>query len=240
MQRHASFRPKAGGILERSRHLLVKTPGGRATDRLIRSAKTMIGRGEECDLVIDSPFVSKVHAALEVRGESAYVLDMKSRNGVVVNGRKVSKGGERQLRQGDEIGIGDCVLTYSEHGDGDESTQLFLDGGTSAGGSDAIFVDAQTWEVWIEGKPLPVRLSKQEMELLKTLFERAGSVCAREELCNAVWGEGNYDTWNMLNRLVLRLREKVEPDSKNPTLIVTIPGVGYMLRIHERRPDSPL
>jgi len=207
---------------------------------VIQPARTVIGRGAECDLVIDSPFVSKVHATIEVRGDSAYVLDMKSRNGVLVNGRPLPRGGERQLRQGDDIGIGDCVITYSERDDGDESTQLFLDGGASAGGSDAIFVDAQRWKVWIQGEPLPVTLSKQEMELLKTLFEKAGSVCTREELCDGVWGEGRYDTWNMLNRLVLRLREKVEPDPKNPTLIVTIPGVGYMLRIHERLAESSL
>lgn len=203
-------------------------------DFVISSERAVIGRAADCDIMLESAYVSRAHAALEVRDDNAYLADLRSRNGVLVNGQRLSK--EHRLRPGDEIAIGDCVLTYVEHVAGGESTQLFL-GSQDAAQDEYIFVDAERWEVSVRGEPLARKLSLQEMTLLKLLFEHGGNVCTRETLGDAIWGAGQYD-FNMLHRLVHRLKEKVESDPKNPRYIEAISGVGYKLRGANRPPEG--
>ncbi|MCK9523573.1 MAG: FHA domain-containing protein [Proteobacteria bacterium] len=70
-----------------------------------------IGRSEACNLVLDDPGVSRLHAAI-VRDESGLFLeDLGSRNGCVVNGRHVS--GRVALAHGDEITIGKQSIRIS-------------------------------------------------------------------------------------------------------------------------------
>lgn len=70
----------------------------------------IVGRSTECQLSLDDPLVSRRHAVLRVRRDGVSVQDLGSRNGVIVNGAKIS--GERELTGGDKIAIGsqDMVL----------------------------------------------------------------------------------------------------------------------------------
>lgn len=63
----------------------------------------VIGRGGDCDVVIDDPEVSLNHAKVLLREEGAFIRDLESRKGVFVNGISVS--GLRRLRGGDLIQI---------------------------------------------------------------------------------------------------------------------------------------
>lgn len=67
----------------------------------------VIGRSEECDVPIDHDSVSKVHAYIS-RGEdgSFQILDAGSRNGVTVNGKRVSTSTPMRVRADDVIRIG--------------------------------------------------------------------------------------------------------------------------------------
>jgi DNA-binding winged helix-turn-helix (wHTH) protein len=56
----------------------------------LRQGETVIGRGEEADLVIDSVDVSRRHATVTVKGETAVVEDLGSKNGTLLNGRPVT------------------------------------------------------------------------------------------------------------------------------------------------------
>ncbi len=64
----------------------------------------VVGRSTECQLSLDDPLVSRRHAVLRVRRDGVSVQDFGSRNGVLVNGVKIS--GERELSAGDKVGIG--------------------------------------------------------------------------------------------------------------------------------------
>lgn len=64
----------------------------------------VIGRSGECQLSLDDPLVSRKHASLNVRAEGVSVQDLESRNGVYVNGTRIS--GSRDLTDGDRITIG--------------------------------------------------------------------------------------------------------------------------------------
>lgn len=73
-----------------------------------------------------------------------------------------------------------------------------------------------------------VRLTQLEVRLLDVLMLNVGQVLTSEQLIAAVWGAEGGDR-AMLKQLVYRLRTKVEGSDDQPTLIETIPNVGYTL-----------
>jgi len=72
-------------------------------------------------------------------------------------------------------------------------------------------------------------LTRGEFDLLATLARHRGTVLARERLMQAVfhraWDPGD----RTIDVLVARLRDKLEHDPRQPTLILTIRGEGYLL-----------
>jgi len=71
----------------------------------------ILGGGEKSTLTLDSEEVSRQHAKL-TRTEGEYTIeDLGSRNGIVLNGLKVHSA---ILRDGDQVQLGDVVLSYRE------------------------------------------------------------------------------------------------------------------------------
>lgn len=78
----------------------------------------------------------------------------------------------------------------------------------------------------------PVSLKAMEYKLLKYLVDNCGRVVTKDELLKDVWddefiGEGTLAVH------VRHLREKIEDDPKEPKLIKTVWGVGYMMEAYE-------
>ena len=72
---------------------------------------THIGRSPSSDVVLDDASVSRRHALITRRGDRTVILDDRSRNGVHVNGTRVS---EADLHDGDTIVCGHVTLRYVE------------------------------------------------------------------------------------------------------------------------------
>jgi len=86
-------------------------------------------------------------------------------------------------------------------------------------------VDMSRREVKRAGEPL--HLKPREYELLVFLARHRGMVLSRDLILERVWG-WDYDGGSRtVDVHVHWLREKIEPDPKNPTRIVTVRGVGY-------------
>jgi hypothetical protein len=68
-----------------------------------------IGRNSSCQLAIDDPLVSRRHAILTVQQDRLFLEDLQSRNGVLVNGRRIS--GSVEVKAGDRVMIGAQELT---------------------------------------------------------------------------------------------------------------------------------
>jgi adenylate cyclase len=66
-----------------------------------------IGRTEGNDLVLNHPSVSRKHARVEVRNNGWWIVDLKSTNGVKVNGNLIT---ESQINSGDKILVGSVQL----------------------------------------------------------------------------------------------------------------------------------
>lgn len=73
-----------------------------------------------------------------------------------------------------------------------------------------------------------ISLTVNEFKLLLLLMENAPNVLTRNFILEKLWDiDGNYIDANALSVYIKRLREKIEYDGKNPTLIATVRGVGY-------------
>ena len=74
-----------------------------------------------------------------------------------------------------------------------------------------------------------VILSPTEFELLHALAANAGAAMTREELLREVWGTEYTEDTKLVDVCIRRLRQKVETDASNPTVVLTVRGVGYSL-----------
>jgi DNA-binding response OmpR family regulator len=76
----------------------------------------------------------------------------------------------------------------------------------------------------------PVRLTRLELRLLQILLANAGHTLPPERLLTHVWGSRGAGDRQLLKQLVHRLRQKIETDAAQPRYLVTVSGVGYVLR----------
>ncbi len=114
--------------------LVGPTPG--AEYALNGGSRHVIGRGEECDVSVNHPSVSRVHAEIHNLGDGRYELvDRESANGIRVNGVELPRG---ILDARDTVELGDVVFKFIPAGDvyvpgADESQQISSLGGFEAG-----------------------------------------------------------------------------------------------------------
>jgi two-component system KDP operon response regulator KdpE len=81
-----------------------------------------------------------------------------------------------------------------------------------------------------------VYLSEKEFDLLLVLARHRDKVLLHEQLLSEVWGKEFYQQVDYLRSYIHVLRRKLEKSPANPALIISKPGVGYMLV--SRTPES--
>ena len=106
--------------------ILVSYKGKKQGEIEIEKDRISIGRATENDICIESPFVSRKHAAIIRDGVSLAVVDLDSQNGTYVNSRKVRA---QTMNHQDEIKIGYHTIRYL---DPDSPTRVSLGGVRSA------------------------------------------------------------------------------------------------------------
>ena len=72
-----------------------------------------------------------------------------------------------------------------------------------------------------------IALTRLEFDLLVALAKEPGRVFSREALLSEVWGYRPATDTRLVNVHIQRLRAKVEVYSENPSIILTVRGVGY-------------
>lgn len=87
-------------------------PGG---DRVPLDRALVIGRAPACELRLEDPSVSRLHARIEAGGPGATIEDIGSTYGTFVDGRRID--GRRALAAGTTIELGDCRLQVAERDD---------------------------------------------------------------------------------------------------------------------------
>ncbi|RME45612.1 MAG: hypothetical protein D6791_10310 [Chloroflexi bacterium] len=88
-------------------------------------------------------------------------------------------------------------------------------------------LDDATGIVWVNGRQVE-NLSNKELRLLELLYNNPGRVCQKEEIWQAVWPEYEEGMEDYpIQKLVSRLRQKIEPNPSRPRYILTVWGRGY-------------
>jgi hypothetical protein len=87
---------------------LIRIDGGNPVTHVL-SRRTRIGRATGCELQIDSSSVSRHHALIMVGTRETIIEDLNSTNGVLVNGRKVTR---VVLNDGDALTFGETQFRY--------------------------------------------------------------------------------------------------------------------------------
>lgn len=93
-----------------------------------------------------------------------------------------------------------------------------------------VFLDADSGDVWVDGIRIPV-LTDLEFRLLSLLCDRLDKLTDKYHIVTSVWGEnylGEVDDARV-EKLVSRLRSKIESDPANPRYLITQRGRGYKL-----------
>jgi DNA-binding response OmpR family regulator len=73
-------------------------------------------------------------------------------------------------------------------------------------------------------------LSPKECEILKLLVEHPDEVIDRNRIIDVVWGDEYFPSPRTIDNFILKLRNKIEEDPRNPVHILTAHGTGYKLR----------
>jgi two-component system, OmpR family, KDP operon response regulator KdpE len=83
-----------------------------------------------------------------------------------------------------------------------------------------------------------VHLTPTEYNLLHELAVHPNQVLFHEQLLTAVWGSEYRNDVDYLRSYIHILRKKLEADPSNPEIILSSPGVGYMLAIPEEETST--
>jgi two-component system response regulator RegX3 len=88
-----------------------------------------------------------------------------------------------------------------------------------------IVLDSDRHQLQVRGEP--VALPLKEFELLELLMVNAGRVLTRGQIIDRVWGSDYFGDTKTLDVHIKRLRSKIELHPSEPTIIVTVRGLGY-------------
>lgn len=88
-----------------------------------------------------------------------------------------------------------------------------------------INLDSDRHQLLVRGEP--VSLPLKEFELLELLMVNAGRVLTRGQIIDRVWGSDYFGDTKTLDVHIKRLRSKIELHPSEPTIIVTVRGLGY-------------
>ncbi len=91
-------------------------------------------------------------------------------------------------------------------------------------------LDVEAGDVYVDGELVPA-LTELEYRLMLLLYGNMDKICDKYSIVEAVWGESYIDQVDdaRIEKLIGRLRQKIEPDPLNPKYLITIRGRGYKL-----------
>ena len=97
-------------------------------------------------------------------------------------------------------------------------------------GPRGVRIDVEAGDVWVDGKIAPI-LTDLEYKLMLLLYGNLDKICDKYRIVESVWGENYIDEVDdaRIEKLVSRLRDKIEPDPAAPKYLLTIRGRGYKL-----------
>jgi len=90
-----------------------------------------------------------------------------------------------------------------------------------------VTMDVERHIVNVNGNEIAMPL--KEFDLLEMLLRNAGRVLTRGQLIDRVWGSDYFGDTKTLDVHIKRIRAKIEQTPSEPTLLVTVRGLGYRI-----------
>jgi two-component system KDP operon response regulator KdpE len=87
------------------------------------------------------------------------------------------------------------------------------------------------------GPDRSLHLTPLEFRLLECLSRSAGMIVTQRQLIAEVWGNDKEGDTRGLRSCVKQLRQKIEPNPRQPRYVLTEAGVGYRLQLEEERQE---
>jgi ABC transport system ATP-binding/permease protein len=128
--------------------------------------RQVIGRGKEADIRLDAPVISRRHAVLQAGAPEWSITDLGSKNGTVLNGKRIPR--TEPLKVGDIIQIGPFRLEYEGQG--------------------RLSRSAATKGLRLDGKKLTWQVGKSSQR--KTILNDVNISCYPQEFIALVGGSG--------------------------------------------------
>lgn len=88
-----------------------------------------------------------------------------------------------------------------------------------------LVIDDHAKEVRLNGTTLP--LTPREYALIRLLASEPGKVFSTQEIIERAWGTERFVSSEDVKKYIYLLRQKLESDPQNPTVLVTVRGFGY-------------
>lgn len=195
------------------------SPGRRV---FLEKPRLVIGRDEQCDLVIADRQVSRHHARISLEGDGYTLTDLGSKNGTFLNGQELDE--PHVLQDGDEIQIAYCCkLAFV----GAEATAPVIFEEHAKG----LRMDLESKRVWVGGKELRPPLSLAQYRLLELLYKEPGRVYSRDDVVETVWPEDEREgiSEQAIDALARRLRERLGEMDPDTVYVATVRGHGFRL-----------
>jgi DNA-binding response OmpR family regulator len=200
--------------------VLVTQPGTAERHHHEFVGEIVVGRAEECDIVLANAVVSRRQAVIALYGGEFRVRDLGSRNGTVVNGQRCLDV-ELRAPPGAIVQIGPFQLALSVPGATPDATTVLAAQTLNA----RCYLDVGLRTFYVDGIAVIQGVAGREYALLERLVRAAPNVVPNHALADSIWGEGQWDVY-MLHNLVRRVRRKIA-EVTAVEAIVTVPGAGY-------------
>jgi hypothetical protein len=208
--------------------VLIGQSGPLNGERWVIRGPMVIGRGEDCDIVIPDRKISRHHAKVLPASGRIVLEDLNSKNGTHYNGQPLK--GSVTLADGDLIQI--ALAQKFTYLSSDATIPLDFDAPIEAGlEKRRLKMDKRSRRVWANAKEIVPPLSVAQFTMLELLYVRDGLVVPREELVKAIWSEEEaYGVSDQaLDALVRRLRDRLAEVDKDHEYVVTVRGHGIRM-----------
>ena len=143
---------------------LIKGPDA-GKELKIPTPKCLIGRGEDCHLRPKSDAISRQHCIIYVKAGELMVRDLKSKNGTLVNGERVTE--DRVLKAGDTIQVGplafEIVIDHTLGGEKKPKVSSVKEAAarTTAGGKETVMLADGDISDWLEEADQQERIQRR-------------------------------------------------------------------------------